>query len=92
MPTILHVDNQATIAIAQSEGLIRRVKHLEIHDLFVRHQVSAGKINIRFIPTKYNLADIMTKGISSITDFEEKRSAIMAGKRGHDILRILTDS
>ncbi len=92
LPTILHVDNQATIAIAESEGLIRHVKHLEIHDLFVRHQVSSKKISIHYIPTELNLADIMTKGIKSVTDFEQKRSAIMAGKRGRDILRILSDS
>jgi hypothetical protein len=81
----LYVDNQATIAISQSEGLIRRVKHLEIHDLFVRFQVAAKRINIQYVATDLNLADLLTKGIKGVTEFKQKRDSIISGKRGRDI-------
>ena len=80
-PTTLYIDNQATIAIAESEGMIRKVKHLEIHDLFVRVHVSKKNLSLVFVPSRQNHADVMTKGIKSAADFKMKRDAIMAGKR-----------
>ena len=89
---VVHIDNQATIAIAESKGLIRRVKHLEIKDMFVRVMNDLGKISIVYTPSEINWADLMTKGIKSTQRFVFLRDAVMAGKRGSDNLRHLPAS
>jgi hypothetical protein len=82
----LHVDNQAAIYIAKSEGLIRRVKHLEIHDLYIRHLCSSQQLSVHYVPSEENPADIYTKGIKTVAQFIYLRDFIMAGKRGRDRL------
>jgi Reverse transcriptase (RNA-dependent DNA polymerase) len=86
-PADLYIDNQATIFIAQSHGLIRKVKHLEIHDLFVRFQVANNNIKVHYVPTEKNCADVFTKGIKNVPLFTNLRDLIMAGKRGRDSAR-----
>ena len=81
---VVNIDNQATIAIAESNGLIRRVKHLEIKDMFVRVMNGLGRIKIVYTSSEMNWADLMTKGIKSTQRFVFLRDAVMAGKRGSD--------
>ena len=85
-PVVVHIDNQATIAIAESNGLIRKVKHLEIKDMFVRVVCGDKKITMIYTPSEFNFADLMTKGIKSVQRFEYLRDAVMTGKRGSDNL------
>jgi hypothetical protein len=75
-PAILHIDNQATIQIAKSEGLIRSVKHLEIQDLFLRIMSDKGRVLIQYIPTEENPADLMTKAIYKVPLFQKLRRLV----------------
>ena len=82
-PIPIYIDNQAVIHISESYGLIRKVKHLEIQDLYLRVLVQRKLILVKYIPSARNLADLMTKGVRCVSTFRRLRDWIMtAGLKG----------
>jgi hypothetical protein len=57
-------DNQATIAMSHNPEFHARTKHIDIHLHFLRDYVEAGTLELKYIPSHKNLADIMTKGLA----------------------------
>ncbi|GKB86999.1 ribonuclease H-like domain-containing protein [Tanacetum coccineum] len=53
----------------------QRTKHIEIHIHFVRDLVAAGQVRVLHVPSRYQFADIFTKGLPSAL-FEEFRSSL----------------
>ena len=78
----LYIDNTAVISIGESQGMIRRIKHLEVSDMYLRVVVERGDVILIYVPTQYNYADIMTKSIRAPVVFRFLRDDIMAGLRG----------
>ena len=68
--------------IANSEGLLRRVKHIEIQDLYVQSAWEKGIVNIEFVLGESNIADIMTKSVRSVTAYRLHRDHMCHGLRG----------
>lgn len=64
-PVVVYEDNQSAIAIAKNEGYQSRAKHIDIRYHFVRDQVKAKVIQLEYIETKSQLADFLTKAIST---------------------------
>ncbi|KAK6137201.1 hypothetical protein DH2020_029055 [Rehmannia glutinosa] len=60
-------DNISAINIAQNAVHHNRTKHIEIRHHFLRDCVSKRKIEISFVPSQDQLADIFTKPLSSET-------------------------
>ncbi|KAK6124639.1 hypothetical protein DH2020_041627 [Rehmannia glutinosa] len=60
-------DNISAINIAQNPVHHNRTKHIEIRHHFLRDCVSKRKIEISFVPSQDQLADIFTKPLSSET-------------------------
>jgi hypothetical protein len=83
-PTVLNIDNQATIHISESFGLIRRVKHLEIQDLYLRVLTNTKKVKVVYCPTERNLADMLTKAIQSTLQFTKLANLVMLGLKDRD--------
>ncbi|GKB19929.1 hypothetical protein Tco_0853852 [Tanacetum coccineum] len=54
-------DNTSAIAISNNPVLHSRTKHIDIRYHFIRDHILKGDIELHFIPTKYQLADIFTK-------------------------------
>ena len=61
---IIFCDNGSAISIAQSAGATKGMKHIDIKYHYVRKELKDGKINIKWIPTKNQLADGLTKPVS----------------------------
>ena len=40
------------------------MKHINMRINFIREQINAGFIELHFVPTKFNVADILTKPLS----------------------------
>ncbi|GJX52372.1 retrovirus-related pol polyprotein from transposon TNT 1-94 [Tanacetum coccineum] len=60
-------DNTSAIAISNNSVLHSRTKHIDIRYHFVRDHVLKGDIELHFIPTQYQHADIFTKPLDEPT-------------------------
>ena len=63
-PTTLNCDNQGAIALAKDNKFHARTKHIDIRYHFIREAVENGNINMQYIPTNNNIADIFTKPLA----------------------------
>ncbi|GJS56473.1 retrovirus-related pol polyprotein from transposon TNT 1-94 [Tanacetum coccineum] len=69
-------DNTSAIAISNNLVLHSRTKHINIRCHFIRDHILKGDIELHFIPTQYQLADIFTKPLDEPTF---KRSIVELG-------------
>jgi hypothetical protein len=71
-PPILWCDNLGVAFLASNPVFHARTKHIELDYHFVREQVAAGNIHVRFVCSKDQLADTLTKLLSTLR-FNELR-------------------
>lgn len=62
-PTIIQVDNQSCIRVAEESRDHKRMKHINVKFNFIREAVQNKEIALQYIPTGDQTADIMTKGL-----------------------------
>ncbi|KAE9054364.1 hypothetical protein PF001_g33199 [Phytophthora fragariae] len=55
------------MALAKNVGYQARTKHIDIRYHFVREKAVSNEVKLEYVDTKNQLADIMTKGLSSKT-------------------------
>ena len=60
-PTILYVDNSGAVELSKDLKSCQRSRHIERRYLKVRELVAKGEIEVRYCPTKENVADALTK-------------------------------
>jgi len=60
----LGVDNQGAINLAKNPVNHQRSKHIDIRYHFIRDEVEKGNVNLFYVPTQQNPADIFTKAVS----------------------------
>ena len=75
----LNEDNQACIKLAHNPCSAQRTKSMDVKYHFLRQAVQEGKINLKYVDTKNQLADIFTKQLPE-PQFVNLRTAI--GRRG----------
>ena len=66
-PIVLKEDNKACISFSDHPGNHRNSKHIDYRHHFVREGVQRGDISMEYIETKFQLADIFTKALDTIT-------------------------
>ena len=59
----LFSDNESAIKIAHNPVQHAKTKHIEVRHHFIREHVERGNIDLSFVGTKDQLADIFTKEI-----------------------------
>ncbi|GJS71502.1 hypothetical protein Tco_0704343 [Tanacetum coccineum] len=59
----LYCDNKSVIALCCNNVQHSRSKHIDIRHHFIREQVEKGVVELYFVRTKYQLADIFTKAL-----------------------------
>ncbi|KAJ9562068.1 hypothetical protein OSB04_007228 [Centaurea solstitialis] len=57
----IYYDNTSAIAIANNPVLHSKTKHIEIQYHFIRDHAMNGDVELHFVPTEYQLADLFTK-------------------------------
>ena len=62
--TIIYEDNVGCIAMSSNPVFHKRTKHIAIKYHFVRERVESGEVNVKYVPTNQQLADILTKPLS----------------------------
>ncbi|GJZ93599.1 hypothetical protein Tco_0665802 [Tanacetum coccineum] len=65
MVTIFY-DNTSAIAISNNPIIYSRTKHIDIRYHFIRDHILKRDIELHFIPTEYQLADIFTKPLDEL--------------------------
>ncbi|GKA44697.1 hypothetical protein Tco_0737493 [Tanacetum coccineum] len=78
---LIFCDNTSSIAISNNPVLHSRTKHIDIKYHFIRDHILKGDIELHFIPTQYQLADIFTKPLDEPTF---KRLIVELGKLNID--------
>lgn len=62
-PPIIHCDNLSAIALSANPVFHSRIKHLDTDYHFVREKVQQGDLEVSYILTEDQSADILTKGL-----------------------------
>ena len=65
--SILYTDSKSAIELANNSEHHVRTKHIDIQYHFIREKVQNKEIDLRFISTKEQKADILTKELNSVT-------------------------
>ncbi|KAA3467751.1 Integrase, catalytic core [Gossypium australe] len=76
----LYCDNQSTIRLAENPVFHARTKHVEVHYHFVREKMLQDEIELSYVKTDNQVANLFTKGLST-TKLEEFCSQLGIVKR-----------
>ena len=87
-PTILFVDNKSAIEICKSFMNIQKTMHINRKIQFIREQINMQIVQLVFVPTYWNVADILTKPLG-VKDFQRHRENLLYGMDQHHIQYIL---
>ena len=74
--TPIFCDNTSAIAITNNPVLHSRTKHIDIRYHFIRDHVMKGDVELHFMPTENQLADLFTKPL------DESRFNFLVSKLG----------
>ncbi|GKC64760.1 ribonuclease H-like domain-containing protein [Tanacetum coccineum] len=72
---LVYCDNVSAVYLSCNPVQHQRTKHIEIDIHFVCDLVAAGQVRVLHVPSRYQFADIFTKGLPSAL-FEEFRSSL----------------
>jgi hypothetical protein len=75
--SIVHGDNQSAIAVTKNGIKGERTKHVDVKYHFVTETVDRGDVQLKWIPTAEQQADIFTKALPQ-PSFEQLRAQLMA--------------
>ena len=64
-PVTLECDNKSVLQMPKNSVLHHRTKHIAIDCHFTREKVLEGHIELRYVPTNEQLADVLTKIVPS---------------------------
>lgn len=59
------VDNQSAIRLIENPEFHERAKHIETRYHYVRELYHKGKIKLKYVPTEEQVADFLTKALST---------------------------
>ena len=88
--TPIHEDNQGTIALTKNQVRSSRTKHIDIAYNFVYEKVQDHVVELKYIPTKEQIADIFTKALPRET-FEKFRDMLGLRKFSGEECKYITE-
>ena len=76
--SLIRVDNQGAMNLAKNPVHHQRTKHIDIKYHFIRLEIQEGRINVEYVPTEQNMADVFTKAASK-NKLENFRAIMLGG-------------
>ena len=61
--TLVYCDNISAVYLSDNPVQHQRTKHIEMDIHFVREKVACGQVRVLHIPSRFQIADIFTKGL-----------------------------
>ncbi|XP_047331241.1 uncharacterized mitochondrial protein AtMg00810-like [Impatiens glandulifera] len=77
--TLVYCDNVSAIYLSSNPVQHQRTKHIEMDIHFVREKVQRGEVRVLHVPSRYQIADIFTKGLPKIL-FDDFRASLSVCK------------
>jgi hypothetical protein len=77
-PTKLYVDNKSAIDICETLKVGHKTRHINVRLQYIREQVNARAVELVFVPSEQNVADILTKPLH-ITAFHRCQEKLLHG-------------
>jgi hypothetical protein len=74
-PTELREDNQGAIDLSRNPKHHGRTKHIDVSFHFTRERIATKEIDVKYVPSTKNLADVMTKPLPRVP-FENFRDEL----------------
>lgn len=78
------VDNESAISLAKNPDSHKRSKHIDVRYHYIREQVDKKIVEISYINTKEQLADILTKALD-VRNQEKFKKEIGVVKVNHPL-------
>jgi len=85
-PPTINVDNQSAIKLIKNPEFHKRSKHIDIRYHFIREKFMSKVINIEYVTSKDQIADILTKTLSKEL-FRNLRTRMSVCGTGIDALK-----
>ncbi|XP_062103153.1 uncharacterized mitochondrial protein AtMg00810-like [Humulus lupulus] len=73
--TLVYCDNVSVIHLSGNPVQHQRTKHIEIDIHFVRKKVARGQVHVLHVPSRYQIANIFTKGLPLVL-FQDFRDSL----------------
>ncbi|GJW13037.1 ribonuclease H-like domain-containing protein [Tanacetum coccineum] len=73
--TLVDCDNDSVVYMSANPVQHQRTKHIEIDIHFVRDMVVVGRVRVLYVPSRFQYAEIFTKGVPLVL-FEDFRSSL----------------
>ncbi|XP_071688190.1 uncharacterized mitochondrial protein AtMg00810-like [Rutidosis leptorrhynchoides] len=73
--TLVFCDKVSAVYLSGNPVQHQRTKHIELDIHFVREKVARGQVRVLHVPTRFQIADIFTKGLPRVL-FEEFRYSL----------------
>ena len=94
-PTVLYCDNFNNIQLVKNPVFHTRTKHSEVHYHFVHERVLSSEVELVYVPTDRQTADIFTKPLSldklrhlsSVLNLQHLDIVNLKGRSGRDEVR-----
>ncbi|XP_021760552.1 uncharacterized protein LOC110725373 [Chenopodium quinoa] len=64
--TVVYCDNVSAVYLSGNPVQHQRTKHIEMDIHFVREKVALGQVRVLHVPSRYQIADIFTKGLPQL--------------------------
>jgi len=77
-PTVIHIDNKSAKLLIETLNSTHNTKHINLRINFIREQVSSRAIQLKFVRTEEQVADIFTKPLPREL-FEKFKNIILNG-------------
>lgn len=74
-PVVIYVDNKSSIDLTKNPVFHGRSKHIHIRYHFIRDCIERGEIIVKFVRTKEQKADVLTKEMPAAR-FQEMRKLL----------------
>ncbi|GJX42748.1 hypothetical protein Tco_0257738 [Tanacetum coccineum] len=88
----MYCDSKATIAISCNPVQHFRTKHIDVRYHFIKEQVEKGIVELFFVGTEYQLADLFTKALPEDSfKYLVRRLVIRTNKHGESNTSVLED-